>query len=60
MLEDGFSKTIIDRRKSWDRCIMPGQHVFMDMCFEAKITKTNFCPVCRLEPDAGNEEAVDW
>lgn len=61
ILEIAYSKKVINRHKSWDACIKPGETLYMDMLFKVyDRTEISICPGCRYDSKAPLEQEVDW
>jgi len=59
-LEEAKSKRIIDLRRPWHTCFLPGLKVDMSMIFSQLETAKSTCPGCQCESEGDAAEDVEW
>ena len=59
-LERGGKKMVISQKMRWDRCILPGTTLYMDMLFKVPYETINSCPTCNVETTNSTKQEIDW
>ena len=59
-LENAQTKRLIDLRRPWHTCMLPGQRIDMSMIFSQADVPRSTCPGCRHENSNANTEDVEW
>jgi hypothetical protein len=60
VLERSGNKKLVTRKTPWERCLLPGTTLTMDMLFQTSYNQANSCPVCGLESEEAIDAEIDW
>ena len=60
VLEEARSKRLIDLRRPWHTCFLPGQKIAMSMSFSQPKSTNATCPGCQCEAESHTGEDIEW
>ena len=60
VLEEARTKRLVDLRRPWHTCFLPGQKIDMSMVFSQADNPRSTCPGCQYESSTNTTEDVEW